>query len=75
MIPSTAELRVLRALAECGCTKEVASSLGMSRHTVRSHLDRLREKAQVHSSVQLVAWAFRNGWLSLSPTQVDQDHN
>jgi DNA-binding NarL/FixJ family response regulator len=55
------ERRVLELLA-CGASSEaVAASLGISRHTVRTHVQNILGKLQAHSRLEAVAVAVRQG--------------
>jgi DNA-binding CsgD family transcriptional regulator len=62
-IPTPMETRVLAAVVEHGTTKGAAKALRISRHTVNTHLDNLRDKTKLRYLPQLVAWAVRGGWL------------
>jgi len=58
------EREILRLVAE-GCTdREVAERLGISPHTVATHLKRLRERAGCRSRAALVRRAAHEGWLA-----------
>jgi DNA-binding CsgD family transcriptional regulator len=48
------ELRVLLAIAEIGSGPEVATALGVTSHTVKSHLHRLYEKTGASRQIDLV---------------------
>jgi DNA-binding CsgD family transcriptional regulator/PAS domain-containing protein len=48
------ELRVLQAIVDKGGVPEVATALGISESTVRTHLKRLFEKTATHRQVDLV---------------------
>lgn len=41
----------------------VARDLGITRHTVKSHMERLYDKTGVHTRTAVVALALRNGWI------------
>jgi DNA-binding CsgD family transcriptional regulator len=62
--PTPEEIESLRAIVEHGTIRLAAKHLHRSRHTVDTHLDRLREKTDLRYLPQLVAWAARNGWLA-----------
>jgi DNA-binding CsgD family transcriptional regulator len=47
--------------------KEVAQKLGISLATVRNHIHNILEKLQVHSKLEAVSLAFRQGWVSGDP--------
>ncbi len=53
------ELEVLRLLADGRGTPELAAALGISRVTVRNHLQRIFSKLEVHSRIEAVAAAHR----------------
>ena len=61
------EVEVLQALAEGRSTREVAEHLFISPKTVRSHVDRILSKLQVHSKLDAVVLALRHGVLRLEP--------
>lgn len=62
--PLTArERQVLRKLAEAGSTREVASSLGISVNTLRTHTARILHKLRARTRAEAVAKAFRQGLL------------
>ena len=52
------ESRVVRLLAAGRTTAEMAQLLGLSVHTVRTHVKRAMAKAGVHTQVSLVASLF-----------------
>ena len=47
--------------------KEVAQKLDISLATVRNHIHNILDKLQVHSKLEAVSLAFRNGWVSAEP--------
>jgi DNA-binding CsgD family transcriptional regulator len=49
------ESRVVHELASGRTTAQIARELGLSVHTIRTHLKRAMVKADVHSQVALVA--------------------
>jgi DNA-binding CsgD family transcriptional regulator len=51
---TNAEVRVLKEFAELSSPKQIASDLGVSLSTVRSHLKQLHAKASVTTSLQLL---------------------
>lgn len=61
------EVEVLQALAEGRSTREVAARLFISPKTVRSHVDRILTKLEVHSKLDAVVLALRHGVLRLDP--------
>jgi DNA-binding NarL/FixJ family response regulator len=61
------EVEVLQAFAEGRSTREVGSYLYISPKTVRTHVDRILSKLEVHSKLDAVVLALRNGVLHLEP--------
>ncbi len=55
------EREVLQLLAEGKTNKEVAAALGIGLKTVETHRMNLMAKLGLHSVVELVRWAIRNG--------------
>ena len=58
------EREVLRAVAAGLQNKEIAQTLDLSLATVRNHIHNILEKLGVHSKLEAVSLAFRNGWVS-----------
>lgn len=58
------ELEVLRLLAEGANSAEIARRLQISPNTVRTHVQSILAKLQVHSRLEAVAFAARNGLVS-----------
>ena len=56
------ELDVLRAIAAGLANKDIANSLHISVATTRNHVQHILKKLDVHSKLEAVALAFRNGW-------------
>jgi two-component system nitrate/nitrite response regulator NarL len=54
------ELQVLGLLAEGANNREIAARLGISGNTVRSHVQNILTKLQVHSRLEAVAYGIRN---------------
>lgn len=54
------QTEVLRLLAQGANVDEIAGTLGISVHTVRTHVQRILETLDVHSQVEAVALAFRD---------------
>lgn len=52
---TASEARVVRLLASARTTREIANALGLSVHTVRTHVKRAMSKADVHTQAALVA--------------------
>ena len=57
------ELEVVRLLAEGRTTAEIAADLGLGGGTVRSHVERARNKLEAPTRAALVARAIRLGYL------------
>lgn len=57
------EREILRCIASGLQNKEVASKLTISLATVRNHVRNMLEKLGVHSKLEAVSLAFRNGWI------------
>jgi DNA-binding NarL/FixJ family response regulator len=55
------ERHVYQLLAEGNSNKEIASSLGLSLHTVETHRARIMEKLGLHTAAELVLSAVRRG--------------
>jgi RNA polymerase sigma factor (sigma-70 family) len=51
------EQEILRGLAAGLTYRRLAEELGLSPHTVRSHIKRIYEKLHVHSKLEAVLWA------------------
>ena len=54
------QIEVLRYLAQGSRAEEIAESLGVSLHTVRTHLQNIFEKLGVHSQIEAVSRAYRD---------------
>jgi DNA-binding CsgD family transcriptional regulator len=57
------EHEIVKLLAEGSPAKVVAARLGVSRATVRNHIQNVLRKLDVHGQVEAVSIAFRSGWL------------
>jgi len=55
---------VLRHVAAGLQNKEVAVQLGISVATTRNHIHNILEKLEVHSKLEAVSLAFREGWVT-----------
>jgi DNA-binding NarL/FixJ family response regulator len=55
------ELQILEAIALGGTTEAIAGELGMSRHTLRTHVQNILTKLGVHSKTEAVVAAIRTG--------------
>lgn len=49
-------------LSGCFTTKEIARHLGISKHSVITHLRRIRDKTGESRREGIILWALRNGW-------------
>jgi DNA-binding CsgD family transcriptional regulator len=58
---SKREREILQKIANGATTKEVAAELGISPHTVKTHLERIFEKLGANDRAQAVAIAIRTG--------------
>ncbi len=58
---SPREIEILQKIAYGATTKEVADQLGISFHTVKTHLERIFEKLGANDRAQAVAIAIRQG--------------
>ncbi len=58
---SAREAEILQKIAYGASTKQVARALGISPHTVKTHLERIFEKLGANDRAQAVAIAFRLG--------------
>ncbi len=58
---SDREVEILQRVAYGASTREVAEELGISTHTVKTHMDRIFEKLEANDRAQAVAIAVRSG--------------
>lgn len=58
---SKREREILQKVADGSTTRQVASDLGISPHTVKTHLERIFEKLSANDRAQAVAIAIRTG--------------
>lgn len=63
--PGRRELEVLRALARGMSTQEVSEHLGITSHTVRSHVRNVMAKLQARTKLEAVMIALREGLIKL----------
>ena len=61
---SEREREILRWVAAGLQNKEIAQKLGISLATVRNHVHNILEKLEVHSKLEAVLLAFRQGWVT-----------
>jgi DNA-binding CsgD family transcriptional regulator len=66
------EREILRWMAAGLQNKEIAQQLDLSLATVRNHVHNTLEKLEVHSKLEAVALAFRNGWVERDPAASDR---
>jgi DNA-binding NarL/FixJ family response regulator len=57
------QLEVLMLLARGYTTREIADSLSISPYTARNHIQLIFQKFHVHTRLEAVAFALRNGLL------------
>jgi DNA-binding NarL/FixJ family response regulator len=62
---SEREREVMGLVAAGLQNKEVAQKLGISPATVRNHVHNILEKLEVHSKLEAVSLAFRQGWVTV----------
>lgn len=55
------EREVLNHLTRGLSSQEIAEALSISQHTVRNHIQRVLKKLQVHSRLEAVTYALKNG--------------
>jgi len=69
------EKEILRWVSAGLQNKEIAQKLGISLATVRNHIHNILEKLDVHSKLEAVSLAFRQGWVAgtVSPTAVSRE--
>ncbi len=58
------EREILQLLAEGRTNKEVASTLGLSLHTVETHRGNILQKLNLHGTPELILYAVRKGIIS-----------
>jgi DNA-binding CsgD family transcriptional regulator len=58
---SPAEQEVLRHLAQCKINKQIAADLGLSEHTVKSHLKTISIKTGLDGRLALALFAIEHG--------------
>ena len=69
--PLTArEREVLGWIARGRQNKEIAQTLDLSLATVRNHIHNILDKLGLHSKLEAVSVAFRNGWVHEEPAEV-----
>jgi len=63
---TTRELEVLALLARGAHSQQIEDNLGVSRNTVRTHVQNILTKLQVHSRLEAVAFVVRHGVIKAS---------
>ena len=61
------ELEVLEMLARGAGGREIARTLGVAPNTVRTHVQSILSKLQVHSRLEAAAFAVRHGLIRPAP--------
>lgn len=64
-------LEVLHLVAKGLSNKDISTTLDRSEHTVRNHVDKLREVTGEKWRPALVAWAWRRGVMDIEPSDVE----
>ena len=64
-LPARRQLEVLQALARGMSTQEIADHLGITTHTVRSHVRNITVRLKAHTKLDAVMIALRAGWIEL----------
>jgi DNA-binding NarL/FixJ family response regulator len=62
--PTPRETQIIRLLAEGKSNKEIANGLGIAVRTVETHRAKIMSKLGLHSVVELIHYAMRNGIIS-----------
>lgn len=57
------QMKILRLVVEGKTTKEIAECMELGYETARTHLDRLRKKANVTNRTALAVWAVKSGYV------------
>jgi DNA-binding NarL/FixJ family response regulator len=57
------EVEILQRVAYGASTRQVAQELGISAHTVKTHMDRIFDKLEANDRAQAVAIAVRSGFI------------
>lgn len=70
---SAREMEILQFVARGFSNKEIASSLSISRQTVKNHMTAILRKLMVEDRTQAALYALRMGWIRLQDTAEKQD--
>ena len=62
------EVEILQLLALGWSTSSIAKKLLISEKTVRKHLEHIYRKLKIHSHIEAVAWAWREGLVKGQPS-------
>lgn len=54
------EIDIINGISKGLTNKQIGATLFISTHTVKAHLEKMFEKAEVHNRIQLVVYAFKN---------------
>jgi DNA-binding NarL/FixJ family response regulator len=65
------ELEILRCLADGATSEQVARELGLSKHTLRTHIQNVLTKLGVHSKLEAIVAAMRHGRIPIEGTWLD----
>ena len=63
------DIRILESLAHGMSDREIGSVVHLSVHTVKHHVERLRQGVRARNRVELAAWAGQQGLLRRSPNR------
>ena len=58
------EMEVLRLLCQYKTSQDIAAELIISDHTVRKHIENMRQKSGMKSAMDLVIYVLSNGWVN-----------
>ena len=58
------EMEVLRLLCRYMTSQDIAAELFISEHTVRRHIENMRQKSGMKSAMDLVIYVLSNGWVN-----------
>jgi DNA-binding CsgD family transcriptional regulator len=65
------EVQILQMTADAVPSEEIAERLGISRHTLRTHMQNALMKLGVHSKLEAITLAIRTGKVRLEPLPED----
>ncbi len=66
--PTQHEIHILQAIVDKGTMPLAAQHLGLSVHTIDSHVDNLRRKSGQQKLIQIAVWAALKGYLRSQAT-------